>query len=297
MPHFSIIIPTYNDDATLPRTLATALAQDLDDFEVVVVNDAGRSPRDLIARVGPRPRLIEMATNGGVSAARNRGLAESTGDIVLFLDADDCIAPDLLSFAAGGLADPAIDVLVVDHHTVPSAEMETALARLAPGPRETALDRPDPVGLYDRVRRRSGQFIPSAALFRRTALVARRGPAPWREGLTNSEDTLLFLQMAVHHPMALSDEKLVLYNRRPDSASADPTRAWTGRIAAMDALVAGLLDDGADPRLIAVARRMRQNAARRTARLTVDRGTRRALLRDDLRAGFNWKTVLEMMRP
>lgn len=86
----SVIIPLYNKEPIIERSLQSVLSQDYDDFEVVVVND-GSTDRsaDIVRSINdPRIRLIEQE-NGGPSKARNTGTKNARGEWILFLDADD----------------------------------------------------------------------------------------------------------------------------------------------------------------------------------------------------------------
>lgn len=93
----SVIIPLYNKEPIIERSLQSVLSQDYDDFEVVVVND-GSTDRsaDIVRSINdPRIRLIEQE-NGGPSKARNTGVNNAKGDWILFLDADDELLPGAL---------------------------------------------------------------------------------------------------------------------------------------------------------------------------------------------------------
>jgi len=95
----SIIIPAFNAEKTLGGAVESVLAQTFSDWEAIVVDDGStdgtaRLAADFAAR-DSRIRLVSQA-NGGVSAARNRGLAEARGEFGLFLDADDSILPEHL---------------------------------------------------------------------------------------------------------------------------------------------------------------------------------------------------------
>ena len=90
----SVIIPLYNKEPIIERSLQSVLSQDYDDFEVVVVND-GSTDRsaDIVRSINdPRIRLIEQE-NGGPSKARNTGTKNARGEWILFLDADDELLP------------------------------------------------------------------------------------------------------------------------------------------------------------------------------------------------------------
>lgn len=96
MSRVSVIIPSYNCAAYIVQTLDSILAQDYQDFEVIVVDDGSTdATRSIVAGYAPRVRLIEQ-TNGGVCKARNRGIREASGDFVCLLDHDDYWFPDKL---------------------------------------------------------------------------------------------------------------------------------------------------------------------------------------------------------
>ena len=100
---FSIIIPTYNRRDTLRQCLGAAVAQDYPDYETIVVSDASPDGTGGMVRESfPQVVYLEQAKNGGPAGARNRGIAQSNGDILLFTD-DDCLLPaDFLSQLAAG---------------------------------------------------------------------------------------------------------------------------------------------------------------------------------------------------
>lgn len=97
---FSIVVPVYNVEAYLDDCLTSLQAQDFADFEVVCVNDGStdRSRELLSVWAGKLPQMkVVDRENGGLSAARNTGLAAAAGDYILFVDSDDWVEPTLLS--------------------------------------------------------------------------------------------------------------------------------------------------------------------------------------------------------
>lgn len=94
----SIVIPAYNIEAYLARTLDSVLAQTYENIEVIVVNDGSKdgtaAVMDRYAALDPRIRAIHKE-NGGVTSARLRGVAESTGEWIGFVDGDDLIEPQM----------------------------------------------------------------------------------------------------------------------------------------------------------------------------------------------------------
>lgn len=100
-PKISVIVPVYNRETRVTRTIQSLLRQSFLDFEVIIVDDG--STDNTLARVrsfdDPRFRVVTQA-NAGAPAARNHGLNVATGEFVVFLDSDDLVDDDWLdSFA------------------------------------------------------------------------------------------------------------------------------------------------------------------------------------------------------
>jgi glycosyltransferase involved in cell wall biosynthesis len=87
----SIIIPTYNrNEFFLPKAIKSALAQDYEDFEVIVVNDAGEDAQPVTDQFeNDKLKYFQNEKNLGLGLTRNRGIEESTGNWFYFLDSDD----------------------------------------------------------------------------------------------------------------------------------------------------------------------------------------------------------------
>lgn len=98
-PLFSIVIPAYNRSGHLVAAVESVLAQTLTDFEVVIVDDGSTDDtRQSVSEAfaaEPRVRYF-FKENEGRSMARNRGIAESQGEWLVFLDSDDLLEPDAL---------------------------------------------------------------------------------------------------------------------------------------------------------------------------------------------------------
>jgi len=93
----SVVIPLYNKEPIIERSLRSVLSQDYEDLEVVVVNDCSTDKSaDIVRSIkDDRIRLIDQE-NGGPSKARNTGVKYAKGDWIVFLDADDELLPKAL---------------------------------------------------------------------------------------------------------------------------------------------------------------------------------------------------------
>jgi len=90
---FSIVIPCFNSDSTIKRTLLSVQKQNYENFEAIIINDGSTDFSVQIIKKfsskDSRFKLINLAQNNGLSNARNIGLNYSSGKYVCFLDADD----------------------------------------------------------------------------------------------------------------------------------------------------------------------------------------------------------------
>jgi glycosyltransferase involved in cell wall biosynthesis len=93
----SVVIPTYNRAEFVRGAIASVLRQDCPDIELIVVDDGSRDgTAAVVSGFGSAVHYL-WQENHGVSAARNRGVAASTGDLIAFLDSDDLWLPRKVS--------------------------------------------------------------------------------------------------------------------------------------------------------------------------------------------------------
>lgn len=138
-PLVSVIVPVYNVEYYIEKCVKSIMAQDYQKLEIILVDDGTQDASgqliDQLAQQDSRIRVIHKE-NGGVSSARNRGLAVATGEYITFVDGDDYIARDyvsyLLDLAVSNQCDMAISrnnfttldstQISKDHQSVCSAE-------------------------------------------------------------------------------------------------------------------------------------------------------------------------------
>jgi glycosyltransferase involved in cell wall biosynthesis len=184
-PTFSVMICTYNRAELLPRAMDSVLSQHHPDFELVVVDDGSTDATpDVVRRYSdPRVRYVHQE-NQGLGAARNAGVAHSTGRYVLFLDDDDLALPRWLHEFAGAIdGEPAVvscgEVLEADDGT----------------PVQTRLPGPLGPGFADY----SGWFLPGTFAVRRDAFDAVGGFVVGLEHMHQTEFALRLLPACREH--------------------------------------------------------------------------------------------------
>ena len=114
---FSVVIPLYNKAPYIKSTIASVLAQTVEDFEIIVLDDGSTDGgADIVAAIDdPRVRLLRQA-NAGVSSTRNRAISMARSQWVAFLDADDWLHPHYLqSLVIAQDLHPAADVAATQY--------------------------------------------------------------------------------------------------------------------------------------------------------------------------------------
>lgn len=116
---FSVILPAYNVEQDLRRSLESVEKQTYRNFEAIIIDDCATDRTGEIAddfvlsrMEEGKFRVIHKEKNEGLSEARNTGMSEAVGDYILFLDTDDFYEPDMLESLAESLEDCETDIVV-----------------------------------------------------------------------------------------------------------------------------------------------------------------------------------------
>jgi len=210
----SVVTPAHDVAGFVGDAIRSARAQTHADLELILVDDGSRDGTgDAAAEAAagdPRIRILRQA-NGGVSAARNAGIAAATGEALLFLDADDWLAPDALARLAGGLRDAAGAVAAYG----PWAAMAEAAH---PGDAPLRVKSgPFPSGdILERLLERNLLVNGGHALIRRAAFEAAGGFHP---GIRYGEDWECWIRLALQGRFAgLEGAPLLFVRERRNSA-------------------------------------------------------------------------------
>ena len=217
----TVIIPLYNKEASIATALRGVLAQTYQDFEVVVVDDGSTDGGAAVVEQfdDPHIRLIRQA-NGGVSAARNRGIAEARGGHVAFLDADDEWMPQYLSVQFGLTQKyPQCDVFVTNYefHNEDGVVSPTRINKLSFDTEDGILDN------YFEVAISSTPPISSISIMMRKECMHKIGGFP--VGVTLGEDLLTWARLACKYRIAYTRKVMAIYNFRTPKQLVTPRRA------------------------------------------------------------------------
>lgn len=241
----SVVIPCFNSLELLPETLASVLEQDLADIEVVLVDDGGTD--DLAGWAAgladQRVRLVRQ-DNAGPSAARNRGIAETTGELVAFLDSDDTWEPEYLTRLVACFDDPRVglaysgwDVVDVDGRPNGRATVSSWQGEVW----ERFVTR-NPVAC-------SGAVVRRAVLDDLGGFTVNRDRFP-----IDVEDWELWVRIASSYRVAVVSEVLVHHRRHGANSSSDPESLSAAYASFLDTVFEGQPPERLSLRPLATAR-------------------------------------------
>ncbi len=225
MPAVSVVVATHEQGAWLDEAIAGVRAQTFADWDLVVVDDGSTDGTRAIAerhqREDPRVRYLWQARSER-SAARNRGIAESAGPLVAFLDADDRWLPEKLARQVAALArDPGAGLCY------------TPARFIGPAGERLAIRKPLRAITGDVFARlvRGNVLILASVIVRRSCLDAVGGFDPALAAL-GCEDWDLWLRIARRWQVTVVDEELTLYRRH--AANTGWERVLDGALMVID---------------------------------------------------------------
>ena len=206
MPTVCVVIPTYNRADLLQRALDSVFSQTRPADQIIVIDDG--STDDTVLRTSQRPvTLIQLPENRGVSAARNIGIAQATGDWIALLDSDDEWLPDKLQCQLAEIANQP-DIRVV--HT-----------------NERWLRLGKPLKQLSKHQKHGGWIFPRCldiCLMSPSSILIHRNVfdtvGTFDETLPACEDFDLWLRITARYPVAFLDTPLIIkHGGHPDQLS------------------------------------------------------------------------------
>ena len=210
-PLISVVIPCYNQAHFLGEAIASVWQSATRDVEVVVVDDGST---DSTARVGASfagTRLIS-GPNRGLAHARNRGLAESSGRFLVFLDADDMLTRG------------ALDIGLAELSAHPAAALVSGRCRIIAEdggslhtPQQARVERDH----YKELLRHNYIWMPAMAMIRRDAIDRVGG---FDDTANAAADYSLYLRIARTHTVHDHAQVVALYRRHSSNMSRNSAR-------------------------------------------------------------------------
>ena len=210
-PRFSVIMPLYNKAPYVRKAVESVVGQTFADWELIVVDDCSSDASAAVVEqvVDSRIRVVRLEENGGVSAARNRGVAESTAPFICFLDADDWWEPTFLEEMAGLIAHhPGAGVYGTSYYIVKNGRKRMAPIGVDEGFTEGEIN-------YCRVYAKTlcMPLWTGAVCMPRTVFDEAGG---FPVGIKLGEDFLLWVHIALKHSVVLLNKPLSNYNQDVD---------------------------------------------------------------------------------
>lgn len=217
----TVVIPTYNREQTLARAIRSAIEQDAEPANIIVVDDGSTDKTESLVRTfGGRVRYIRRE-HAGVSATRNAGVAETESDWIAFLDSDDYWLPEHLSKIALAIEHTKGEACCYFSNAFDSRDRARTYWELC--------DFDVPVPFYLQadasewaLMRIQPMLLPASVVQRRAFLDV----GGLHGGMRTREDTLLFYKLALRYPFcAVANNGLVI----ADDGTQRLTRTYDSR--------------------------------------------------------------------
>jgi len=206
----SVVMPLYNGVHDVLRAVHSVLLQRVSDFELIVVNDGSTDGGEKLIRGVNDGRIrVVSQENKGVSAARNRGIAEAHNELVAFLDADDEWKPDFLETICRLRSTFPECSVFATHYTyreLDGSARSPILHRVPSGDWEGVLKN------YFEVASQSDPPLWSSAIAVRKSALQSVGGFP--EGIAIGEDLLTWARLAIDHQIAFSKRQCAVFRLR-----------------------------------------------------------------------------------
>lgn len=225
----SVVIPAYNYAETLPRAVNSVIAQLGEaQAELLVIDDGSTdaTPQVLEQLQAEHAGLFraQRKPNGGLSSVRNRGIEEARGQYLIFLDADDEMAPGALAAVTRHVAShPETRLVIGGHWSV-----------FPDGRRVQHAVKPLPATPRERVR---GYLLDKTVTLSNGACAMHRevfGPGIYPEHLRNVEDIPVFAQVLARFPCTVLDQPLALIYKHGDSMRHDLRQSLAAGVGMVD---------------------------------------------------------------
>jgi glycosyltransferase involved in cell wall biosynthesis len=205
----AVAIATYNHARFLGAAIDSVLAQTVPPAEILVVDDGSTDQPEAVVERFPQVRILRQA-NAGLSAARNSGYRNTSAPLLLFLDADDRLAPNAIETGLKSLATNADAAFTFGAYRIVHALQGRATCPPL---------RPVPQAAFASFLQGNMIGMHATVLYRREPLQRAGGFA---EDLPACEDYEMYLRLARDHPVLCHDDICADYYFHDSNMSRNP---------------------------------------------------------------------------
>lgn len=230
-PLVSIILPTYNRAAFLPKALDSVFAQTYENWEIILIDDGSTDDTVAILKKYDDARIrYFFQENQGVSSARNYGIAQCDGEVIALLDSDDEWLPEKLASQLRYMEEHGYVISQTNEIWVRKGKRVNQPAKYA-----------KPEGWFFEASLEMCLISPSCTMFTREVW---ENIGPFDVNMPSCEDYDMWLRACLQYPVGLVKERLTIkHGGRPDQLSICVPCADQHRIRALlKILQSGKLD-------------------------------------------------------
>lgn len=246
-PLVSIVVPIYNAEKTLESCLNSIFAQTASDYEVILIDDGSKDGsaaicEKFVANNGDKICYIRQE-NSGPATARNKGIDNSKGKYIGFVDADDTIAPNMIQVMADAAEQYQVE-MVICAYWWKNEKIEKAVTYTLPeGVYEGENYKAVPISLLGE---RDGDVPPYSWVRLTRRDIFERTSLRFYDGLVRSEDYHFWtkVQFSIRSVYLLSETPLYYYIENKNSITHTHVKDyWSGAKFLYNDLISSLPDD------------------------------------------------------
>lgn len=253
MVKISVIIPAYNVENYIEKTLKSLIYQTFKDFEVIIVNDGSTDNTEnqvkSILKNAHFPWKLLNQQNQGVSVARNNGLSEAKGEHVCFLDGDDYYDAFFLEKMYNKAKEKDYDMVICNHIRIPE-NGKILFKPVQPAQFDESLSKPLTGKDFLRITLQK-DLSPAmdSIIFKKKFLIDNN--LIFTKKCTIGEDQEFWIKALFHSTLVVSiSEPLVFCVKRKSSASQETTVRIFNDVGAMKRTLSHLKKNGAEEDLL-----------------------------------------------
>ena len=218
----SVVVPLYNKEKSIEATLQSVLAQTYTDYEIIIVDDGSTDNslnvmRKRISELENESIRVIQKENGGVSSARNRGIEDSKGEYIAFLDADDLWDKEYLAEQIKLIHDfPDAAMWGINFAETNNGQLVRKLATGLPEGYRGYVDN------YFQIKGRHSDLFCSSSVVIRKDVFDKVGL--FDERIKYAEDTDMWWRILATHKVAFYDRYMVFYRYDAENRAMKRTR-------------------------------------------------------------------------